>query len=299
MRAVVSAVAASIVLVVVAGCGVLSDPYTDQQRTGGVSPGTAEEAILEIEGVSDAEYGTYEWYSPGEGGLFSSAGMDVVLTVTIDPDYSVGDHDALLEYLAATAWSVNDHYPKGTVTIQLVGGEDPNFDWLSVAREQFDGLNDFWRARSAPYRDLPEWDRGGTYITIGAELYGQRFGRWPSDAVDAPEGMLANTPFEPIVLPAITDLTLVTADVGEQHCYRLDFVRSGTSAIYGGNVTTTLISAEGDELETKVGESNQPREYFCFEPGEFPEGARVHVVSGEYAGYDFAPVDETVELSDN
>lgn len=276
----------------------LSDPYTDYERSGGVSPQDAEAAILEIEGVSAAEYGTYEWYSPGEGGLGSSSGMDVALTVTIDPGYSIDDHDALLEYLAATAWSVNDHYPKGTVTVQIVGGEDLNYDWLSVAQQQFDGLDYFWSVRSA-YPDLPEWDRGGVYISVGAELYGKRFGEWPGDEVDAPSGMLANTPFVPIVLPAITDLELVVTDVGEQHCYRLNFVRNGHSTIYAGEVTTTLISAEGEELETKVGQSNQPWEHFCFEPSEFPEGASVLVSTGEFDGYDFAPVNETVELSDN
>lgn len=299
MRPFLSAVAASIVLIALAGCGVLSDPYTDYERSGGVSPDDAEQAVMAIEGVSDAEYDTYEWYSPGEGGMFSSSGMDVALTVTIDPQYSIDDHAALLDYLAATAWSVNDHYPKGTVTIQIVGGEDLNFDWLSVAQKQFDDLDYFWRARSAPYGDPPAWDRGGAHITIGAELYGKRFGEWPSDEVDAPAGLLANTPFEPIVLPAITDLKLVLTEVGEQTCYRLEFVRNGQTTIYAGEVTTTLISSDGEELETKVGQTNQPWEHFCFEPSALPDDASVLVSTGEFEGYDFAPVNETVELSDN
>jgi hypothetical protein len=299
VRRLLTAVAASTLLVALTGCGYFTDPYTDYERSGGVSPEQAEETILEIEGMTDATYGTYEWYSPGEGGLFSSSGMDVVLTVTIDPEYSVDDHDALLEFLAATAWSVNDHYPKGTVTIQLIGGEDLDYDWLPAARKQFDGLTSFWEAGSQSPYGPAEWDEGGRALSISTDTYGERFGRWPSAEVDAPPHLLAHTPVTPIVLPAITDLAL-TVEVGDENtCYRLTFVRNGPGAVYYGEVTTSLLSANGDELQTEVLDEDREYQWYCFEKDEFPEDASVLVSTGEYDEHEFTAVNETVELTDN
>ena len=275
-----------------------TDPYTDEQRDGGITPETAESALLSIDGISAAEYGTYEWYSPGEGGMFSSSGMDVVLTVTIDPDHSVADHEAFLEYLAATAWSVNDHYPKGAVVIQLLGGEDVNYDWLSVAQDVFPGITGFTSPSSGGYDESDaDWYRSGARtIVVSADRYGERFGRWPIDEVDTPSGLLANEPFEQILVPAITDLVLTIDEVGEQPCYHLSFQRSGQSVMYSGEVTATLISASGDELQTDTSSNFGNYVFLCFDEDDFPEGASVDVSSGEYPDHEFAPVTEHVEL---
>ena len=297
MRSLVTAVAASVLLVSLTACNPFTDPYEDHQRDGGISPSQAEETLLGIEGVINADYGTYEWYSPGEGGLFSSSGMDVVLTVTIDPEYSVDDHEVFLEYLAATAWSVNDHYPKGSVVIQLIGGEDVNYDWQSVAQEVFPGLEGFGHAGSEGYdpEDV-EWFVGGRALTIYAEAYGDRFGRWPTDEVEPPDGLLKHEPVTAILYPAITDLTVTISD-GERPCYSVRFVRSGQSAQFYGPVTATLVSEDGVELDSDT-TSNANYIVFCFDEDDLPDGASVDVSTGEYDGHEFTPVTEHVEVTD-
>ena len=288
---------AAVLLASLTACNPFTDPYEDQQRDGGVTPASAENELLAIDGISDAEYGTYEWYNPGEGGLFSSSGMDVVLTVTVDPEYSVADDAAFLDYLAATAWSVNDHYPKGSVVIQVIGGADANYGWLSVAHELFPTLKSFRTPQSAGYDvEDAEWYRGGRTLAVGAEAYGERFGRWPSDPVEAPSGLLAHQPVIPILEPAITDLRLVVSDGSKegQSCYYLTFVRSGEYVTYYGAVTSVLRSESGDELQTELGSANTSYEFFCFDDAVFPEGVSVDVSTGEFADHEFIPVTETV-----
>ncbi len=300
MRPILTAIAASVLLVTLTGCNPFTDPYEDQQRDGGITPAAAESALLDVDGISAAEYGTYEWYNPGEGGMFSSSGMDVVLTVTIDPDYSVDDHEAFLEYLAATAWSVNDHYPKGAVVIQLLGGEDVNYDWLTVAQQVFTGLKGFTNASSAGYdEEDADWHRGGRVLAISADAYGARFGRWPSGEVEAPAGLLENEPFAQILVPAITDLRLTIDEVGEKPCYHLSFARSGQSVVYSGEVSATLLSASGDELQTETSSDFGNYVFICFDEDDFPEGASVDVSTGEYSKHEFLPVTENVEVSDS
>jgi len=298
MRAVLASIAlAAVILATLTACNPFTDPYEDQQRDGGVMPAAAEKELLAIEGISDAEYGTYDWYNPGEGGLFSSSGMDVVLTVTVDPEYSVADDAAFFDYLAATAWSVNDHYPKGSVVIQLIGGADANYDWLSVAQKFFPALKSFRTPQSAGFDvEDAEWYRGGRTLAVGAEAYGERFGRWPSDAVEAPSGLLAHQPFTPILEPAITDLRLVVSENNDegQSCYYLTFVRSGEHVTFYGQVTSVLRSESGDELQTELGADKTSYEFFCFDDDEFPEGVSVDVSTGEFADHEFIPVTETV-----
>ena len=297
VRPILTAVAASLLLVVLTACNPFTDPYEDHQRDGGIAPAQAEKALLSIEGISDAEYGTYSWYSPGEGGLFSSSGMDVVLTVTVDPEYSIADEAAFFEYLAATAWSVNDHYPKGTVVIQLIGGEDVNFDWLSVAQEVFPDLKNFSSASSAGYDDEDaEWYRNGRVLGVSANAYGERFGRWPTDEVDPPRGLLDHAPVTPILEPAIYDLHLTITDEDEdgESCYHLSFQRSGQSEVYAGEVTTVLRSASGAELQTEVTSTHASYEFFCFDADALPKDATVDVSTGEYEEHEFLMVTETL-----
>lgn len=297
MRSVLTAIAASVLLLTLTACNPFTDPYEDVQRDGGITPAEAESALLSIEGISAADYGTYAWDNPGEGGLFSSSGMDVVLTVTVDPEYSVADEAAFFEYLAATAWSVNDHYPKGAVVIQLLGGEDVNFDWLSAAQETFATLTRFSSANSAPYDlDNADWYVGGRVLTVSASAYGERFGSWPSDEVEPPSGLLDNEPFTPIVEPAITDLrlTITEEDAQGESCYYLSFVRGGQSVAYAGEVTSALISASGEQLQTQVTSTHASYEFFCFDSDQLPEGASVEVSTGPDADHEFSMVTETL-----
>jgi len=295
VRLALPVLAASVVLLLTA-CNPFTNPYEDHQRDGGITPDQAEEALLSIEGVSDADYGTYEWYNPGEGGMFSSSGMDVVLNITIDPEYSIADHEAFLEYAAATAWSVNDHYPKGSVVIQLVGGEDLNYDWEPVAADVFPGVRGFTDAASMGWdEEDAEWYIGGRVLSVSAATYGERFGEWPGDEVDAPSGLLANVPVTAIVLPAITDLRLI---VDAESCYFLSYERSGETASYSGDVTVTLRDSAGAELQTEVVTDQGIFARFCFDEGDLPEGATADVSTGPDDAHEFLPVTETVDLTD-
>ena len=79
----------------------------------------AEAAALEaVPGIEHADAYTAPWYNPGEGGLFSSTGVDLVLWVTIDPEMHVADSAGFLRATAEAAWSINDGYsPQGRVNL--------------------------------------------------------------------------------------------------------------------------------------------------------------------------------------
>ena len=79
-------------LTTLTGCeGILYTTYHDQERDGGVTPEAAEALLEEVEGIAEADYSTFLWESDGEGGLFASEGMNVILNVTVDPEWSIDE----------------------------------------------------------------------------------------------------------------------------------------------------------------------------------------------------------------
>ncbi len=273
------------------GC---SSTYTDHQRDGGISPDTAEQTLEAIDGVSRATYATEEWYSPGEGGLFSSEGMDVYLEVVIDDDHSIADPTAFLDYLARTAWSVNDHYPKGTVTLVITGGIAHYFDWLPVVNEVFDTsltrVSDF--SFSGNYR---EWGEREVPIAISASTYGEAYGQWPSAEVDVPRGLLLDGAPEYPVVPAISDLSFATyaKEYEEQDCYTLSFTRTpGYEGEYSSVVQTELRARGGAVLQQAELAEGDSTQFYCFDEGERPSGVSLHILAEGSEWY--SEVDETL-----
>ena len=287
MRLIPSLLVAALFLSLTA-CSPFSDPYVEELRDGGTTPAAAEELIGSIEGVSAVDYQTIEWYSPGEGGLFSSSGMSVLLNVTIDPQYSIADPAGWLEFLAATAWSVNDHYPVGDVVIALTGGADRVFDWTSVARDVFD--DDELRLISIlGYEVGSEVAETAVPIAVGTATYGRVFGRWPSEPVPLPAGLLANVPPTITIVPAINELnTYLQEDPAEREpeCIWVSFRRGeGGMGAYLGDVSVTVLDADQVEVESEVVSDNSIYADFCYPIGQRPEDPSVRVVTEPAEGF--------------
>jgi hypothetical protein len=278
------------------GCeGILYTTYHDQERDGGVTPEEAEQLVLSIEGITEADYSTDLWDSPGEGGLFASEGMNVILAVTVDPEWSIADPEAFLGFLAATAWSVNEHYPDGQVIIAVTGGVDRVFDWAGTAAAVFDDESITY-VRFTGYSGVAEAVGEGTPIALSTAKYGERFGRWPSDPVEVPSGMLVNEPPAVTVVPAIEKLVFVElADPqpNGDECYHVSFRRAlGGAGEYEGTVSVTLLADDGAEIDTAQIVAPDIFTQFCFAEGELPEDAALTFRSETVDG--FSDVDETL-----
>ena len=291
-----SIAAAAIVLATLTACNPFTDPYTDEQRDGGVTPEAAEALINSLEGVTDADYETVSWYSPGEGGLFSSEGMDVVLSVTVDPEYSVADPEGWLRFLAATAWSVNDRFPKGDVIIALTGGQDRVFDWQTIARDVFDddSLNTD-RVRLDLRDSIPE---DAVVITVFVGSYGDLFGRWPTEPVQPDDGLIAHEPPTISVVPAISDAymnehTIQDDDELYPDCFWVEFTRGvGGAGTFTGAVDITVLDSDGEFSKSTRLEGDASSERLCYTTGNRPPDASIILVTSPADG--FTDVTETL-----
>lgn len=270
------------------GC---QSPYTDYEREGGTTPAAAEQLLLSIEGITRADYRTVEWHSPGEGGLGASWGMDIYLAVTIDPEYHIADPVEFLDFLARTAWSVNDHYPKGSVLLLVTGGIAHYFDWLPAVNEVF-GSDDLYLRTfsSSDYR--PDADSREMPIIMSASEYGEAFGRWPSEPVKARTGLLLPGAPEYPTVPAIEALSAepFRDQLKEQDCYYASVKRmNGYDGTYVLPIELELVSG-ATRVEATL-EKGDYGHFFCFDTGERPSSATVHARAEGVPGY------EATELS--
>lgn len=301
--ALLAAIAAAALL---AGCGVLTDPYRNRPSDGGRSPADAVAALEAIPGVENAEFWRQEWSQPGEGGLFSSSGMNFVLRVRIAPDRHVIDPEALLRVLAGAVWSVNDGYsPKGSVSLVIGGGLDVDYDWEPVARDVFETNSIGRKAGSVNSYgvDRPvELAADETLIAVAASDYAHAFGDWPAEPVAIKGKLLASGPPEPIDPPAVDDFSdsQVTGG-GSGNCFSLSFARGldEEGAPYTGDVTVTLYE-RGKEIGTEVSPGDDDPErtrrsvQFCDDdrmPASF-DGASFDIRSEPQPGF------RTIDLKD-
>ena len=282
-------------LATLTGCeGILYSTYHEQERDGGVTPAAAEELLLSVDGISAADYSTFLWESDGEGGLFASEGMDVILNVTIDPEWSIADPTDFLAFLAATAWSVNDHYPDAEVIIAVNGGISATFDWGPVAGEVFGTDTLYGTSSYVEYSGVVDAVGSGTPIAVYASQYGTTFGRWPSEPVDAPSGMLVNEPPVVETVPAIANPILYEIAMGGE-CYRVLFDRGiGDAGTFAGTVTVDLLTVGGDLIETVAVDDPESNADFCFAPGTRPATVGAVVTTEEQDG--FEPVSAFVDF---
>lgn len=221
------------------------------------------ETIESIEGVESADFDAEPWKTDGEGGLGSSSGMDLRLTVVIEDGYRINDASALLQYLSECAWFINDDYPKGSVSLEISGGIDPDHDWSSEASSVYGSVRQRY-----PYAGLAA---GGT-ISLSAEDYGRLYGRWPlADLETPPNAMIERgEPTEELPL-ATTALQLSWYDAGDNHITVMG-ERSVTESgqRYEGAVTITWIK-DGKKTDKTIAQ---------FDP-EFPEVLRSEINVGQ------------------
>ncbi len=265
-----------IVILALGGCNVLQTTYTDHERDGGITPIEAEEQLLAIEGITAADYRTEEYYNPGEGGLFSSEGMDVYLELTIDPGYSIDDPEEFYGFVAPLAWSVNDHYPQGEVIVSIDGGIDRGYDW-GPAMVAVLGLNE--DAHYYPVRS--------DEISWNTRDFGSAFGRWPGEAVETPDGLLRDEP--PVVeeIPAIAEPQIVLEGGPEAtSCYVISFEREdGAYGYYEGSVDVALLDDTGVELQSAPTSSNLDAVEFCFPDDALPVGVSATLTAEPTLGF--------------
>ena len=255
MRRLISAVGAGLLVVVLAGCGILSSHYENRRSDGGETSGRVIAKLEQLPGVVHASFELRPWENPGEGGLFSSSGMDFLLEIVFDDAHRIADPAAFLDTALRLAWSVNDGYsPKGSVGLLLEGGLDRDFDWDRVLRDDFG--TQF--AGRDPYRLNVHSDDEielGERVFVGMvdDDFQQRYGSWPLDPVDVPDGLTARGAPPALDPLAITGLRPSWYTSGEE-CWTFDFDRGFSEedgSIYPGVVEVTLL-VDGREEATQT-----------------------------------------------
>lgn len=271
--------------VVLSGCvGVLTDPYRNVESDGGQSSSELLTGVEALPGIASTEFSLQPWDNPGEGGLFSSSGMNFVLEVAIDAEHHVADPAEFLETAFAAAWQVNDGFsPQGRVFVVLNGGVDPDFDWDAVLRDHFgtqhatrdvDGAN----VHAAAGDEIALGER--MLVGLSTDLLAARFGAWPAEPAAWPSGLVA-AGAPPAVDPVPVAGFRVAGVMSDEDCWSFSFVRnvdSESGAAYAGDVEVTLrVRGEIEGTQVARGADVDP-EYardgvsFCYEdrrPGDF------------------------------
>jgi len=241
-------VAASVAAVLLAGSlsGCLADGYTNHPSDGGRPSGDVAAAVEALPGVANVDAYTVPWYSPGEGGLFSSRGMDLVLWVTIDPEWHIVDGAEFLRQVGSAAWSINDGYsPDGDVNLIVRRGVHANHDWAADAAAVF---GEGTRVTRDPgiafmyYENEPSVREEDAVLSIAATAYEKAFGAWPAapDVLDA-ELLAEGAPEleDPYAVGAFHTSGVVG---GGDNCVNVSFSRAVglDGEPYRGDVTVTL-----------------------------------------------------------
>lgn len=252
--------AASVLLVAVAaglsGC-FLSDPYENHPKDGGATAAEVGAALEAVPGIESADAYSVPWDQPGEGGLFSSAGLDLMVWVTIDPEMHIADSAEFLRGVAQAAWTINDGYsPDGNVNLVIRRGLDRDHDWGADALEVFGGTVVLRRDPDVAflyYGDAPVLTDEDVLLSIPDGVYRKAFGDWPAapSALD-PSVLAAGAP-EVIDPPAVSDVYTSGMTTGGEQCVLVSFHRAVDDAgeAYRGDVTVTM-SVGGREYGTLV-----------------------------------------------
>ena len=290
---------ATAVIVALAGCGSLSGSYENQKRDGGVGAATTVETIESVPGVLDARFSTVPWYNPGEGGLFSSEGMDVLVEVDFEPDVSLADPAAALDALVEQAWATNADYPKGAVVIVFDGGVSANFDWEEVVDDQWgpDASLD-----SQTRRHLEDVDidlTGRSVASVWADAVGKRLGSWPGEpsadfTLETAEGAAA-----PVLVPALEGVSLRIGSTQPVDCWLINVDRNGDAVgEFTGRVDIELFrdGVSVGSLELAGGASGSFDDLCGFDHDEF-DATSFRVVATPIDGadlrFDLKPVSST------
>ena len=272
MRRAATALAAVLLLGALAGCGILTDPYRNQPSDGGWSSVEAIADLESIPGVASAGFRLDPWDNPGEGGLFSSSGVNFVLLIDVAAGYRVEDAPAFLDAAMRLAWSINDDYsPQGSVALLLTGGTDVDHDWESDVRDLFG-------------TDLVLIDRegraDGIRISISDDLARARYGAWPAEPQEFGHSLVVAGDVVAVDPAAVGDFYYSGITGGGHDCWNFSFALgvADDGGRYPGDVTVTLLVG-GREEKTQVvrGRDREPEDTvdgtgFCYperRPGNF------------------------------
>lgn len=251
--------AASVLLVALAASltGCLRDGYENHPKDGGATSAEVSAALESVPGIVNADAYSVPWDQPGEGGLFSSAGLDLMVWVTIDPEMHIADSAEFLRSVAQAAWSINDGYsPDGNVNLVIRRGLDRDHDWGADALEVFGGTVVLRRDPNIAflyYGDAPELTGEDVLLSIPDGVYQKAFGDWPAAPAAVDASVLASGAPEAIDPPAVADVYTSGVTTGSEKCVTVSFHRGVDDAgePYRGDVTVTM-SVGGREYGTLV-----------------------------------------------
>lgn len=239
---------ATAVIAALAGCGSLSGSYSNLERDGGVEAATTTSTIQSTPGVLDARFSAVPWNNPGEGGLFSSEGMDVLLEIDFEPNTSLADPAAALDALVEQAWATNADYPKGAVVIVFDGGVSANFDWEEVVEDQWGPDASLDRETRRHLEDAELDLTGRSVASVWADVVGKRLGSWPGEppadfTLEMAEGAAA-----PVLVPALQGVSLRIGSTQPVDCWLIHVDRNWDAAgEYTGRVGIELFR-DGESL---------------------------------------------------
>jgi hypothetical protein len=264
-----AAAALLVTAVLLSGCSILtdkSDLYTNEPSSGGVPAQDGLAALAATPGIADVAFANFGWNRSDPGKYYFSSGMDIGLTVVIDPGYHIADPVAFVDYLGALAWSINGGCsPKGNVRVSVIGGLDNGYDYgedfsgpssarprmgssaASYIYSQTGGTCDTFHLVSAPHNHAPipglaSWD----FTFTDTQLTDLR-GPWPGEMPLLPTGSVA--PGSPVIAdPPSVDVVVGTVDAGpsnpnSQFCKRVwlhPYTDPRTGMRYDGDVSITM-----------------------------------------------------------
>ena len=295
-RFVPALIAAVSVLALLAGC---TTTYNTKPRNGGQPPIEATAELEAIEGIKSASYESYEWSYSGSGGLFSNAGLNMILRIDIEDGYHINKPEEFLTYTSRLVWSINDMSPQGDVEIIVNGGISKNYTWPemeTILGEKYISFDE----NSLADGTITE---NAAVIEAEDKVYKSVYGSWPMDAPAIPSSLLVKGEpkvFDPL---AITEGETNYGTETNAECWFSSFTRgiNPQGAYYSGIVTFDLYDGEKKIKTVPVSfvdgvQDDRAYAKFCFEEGKIKEDRyfEVHATSEPQDG--FITVNETVKF---
>lgn len=246
------------------GCeGVLYSKYHNTPSSGGTALEDVVEAWEATPGVVSFEYETEPWYNPGEGGLFSSEGVDLVSEVVFDEGYHIEDPEEFLATYAETVWNINGGFsPEGNVQLTVVNGIDPNYNWHGVA---MDLLATSREDRGINVQRIMNEETGVYEVTLSLvdERLEKTFGKWADEDEVVTPNLASGSP-ELMKAPAFyAPRSNGTATTGSKTCYGWTAKRGGdvhSDEPYDGEIETVVFY--GDKELTRMTTDKLDTEWF-------------------------------------
>jgi hypothetical protein len=284
------------------------DSYTNHPSDGGLTSAEVQATLEAVPGIQHADAYSVPWYSPGEGGLGSSRGVDLLLWVTIDPEMHIYDHVGFLRTAMQAAWSINDGYsPDGSVIVIIRRGADVDYDWRGDLETVLGHDGAVTRGADVRYAFSgyaypPQLAESDLMVGASDDAYTEAFGAWPADPIHVGAGLLAAGPPESVEPAAVREWSVWNYSFDDTSCVNVTFERNvnDLGLMYTGDVTV-ILKVDGDEHGTDVAWGEQVAESggaggvsFCDEglPRTSPERVTAHIVAPAEPGFRGVDVDD-------